>query len=121
MGMISGTKPLRYAHGHLTQPCCSFYPLACSDDRALLPRRATDVAPTAWAGLLEPSAGLRFHPAYGLLYGAVLLGRVKGCQMHPVRRHDPLCYPQARAALTAAPEALLACAERAWRWAVSQP
>jgi hypothetical protein len=39
-GMINGTKLLGHANGQLTQPCCSFYPLACSDDhRALIPRR----------------------------------------------------------------------------------
>ena len=58
-------------------------------------------------GRLEPERGLRYHPAHGLFYGAVLQGRVDRCQMHPVCCHDPLCYPQARAALPAPPEAHL--------------
>ena len=38
-GMVNGVGLLGHAEGHLTQPCCSFYPLACSHYRALLPRR----------------------------------------------------------------------------------
>ena len=38
-GMVDGAGVLWHAQRHLTQPCCSFYPLACSNDRALLPRR----------------------------------------------------------------------------------
>ena len=50
---------------------------------------------------------MRYHPAHGLLSGAVLLGRVERCQMRPVCGQDPLCYPQARAALHATPKALV--------------
>ena len=38
-GMVNGVGLLSRADRHLTQPCCSFYPLACSHYRALLPRR----------------------------------------------------------------------------------
>ncbi len=69
---------------------------------------------------MSPRQGCaRYHSAHGLLYGTVLLGRVEKCLMHPVRRHDPLCYPQARprsaACITRGPS----CLCRAWRWAVS--
>ena len=56
---------------------------------------------------LGRALGLRYHPAHGLLQGAVLLWHVGGYQKQPVCCHDPLCYPQARAALPATPEALL--------------
>ena len=61
---------------------------------------------------------MRYHPAHGLRYGAVLLGGVEGYLMHLVRCHDPLCYPQARAALHATPKARVHPAV-AWREASS--
>ena len=55
--MVNGVGLLGYAEGHLTQPCCSFYPLACSHclSRSLYYLTSkTVVAPLSWAGRLEP-------------------------------------------------------------------
>ena len=102
-GMINGAVLLGHAKGHLTQPCCSFYPPFCSESCDLLPRRPSW---RRWPG--QPSArGLRCHPAHGLFYGTVLRRRVEGGQTHPVCCHDPICYPKALAALPAPPNTLV--------------
>ena len=81
-GMVNGAGLLGHAEGRLTQPCCSFYSLACSDYRALLPRRPSWRLCPATPARRDFSARVACACAAASFQGTTMLGPVESYQMH---------------------------------------